>query len=176
MLETSKIADTSLDDDNFDDDDDYYEEDEEYEEDPDVAALAAAKKAAEAKKAAAAQVSKKAAAAKAKAESAAKNTAAPVVPEVSSKDQKKKIEEDNRKMNYQLSAELFGGVDIASISRPSIKLPEDSTFETFTPKTDAEFELLAQYVGGHIAISSVRKKGLQMQIILFLSPFPRHSA
>ena len=148
---------SGLDDDHFDDDEEYYEEDEEYEEDEDVAAAVAAKKAAEAKKAAAAkaQASKKAAA-KPKVEPAPKKVAAPEPEKPLTSDEKKKIEEDNRKMNYELSAELFGGVDVKAISRPDTKLPRDETFESYHPKTDAEFELFAEYIGGHIAIHSVR--------------------
>lgn len=151
----------STEDDHYEEEEEYFEEDEEYEEDPDVARMQAAKKAAEDAKKAAAQKAatdaKKAAASKPKKQEPAPVKVAEPEPEKPlTNDQKKQIEDDLRKMNYQLSAELFGGVSVSAISRPSIKLPRDETFETYEPKTDAEFELFAEYIGGHIAVNSVR--------------------
>lgn len=141
-------------DDHYDD----YDEDEEYEEyGEEEEDYALAQKREEDKKAAAkkaAQATAKKAPAKPKAEPAPKKVATPAAAVPLTTEDKLKIKEDNRKMNYQLSAELFGGADTTPISRPDIKLPEGQTFESFTPKTEAEFELLAQYVGRHIAVNS----------------------
>lgn len=149
-----------IEDDNFEDEE--YDEDEEYGEYDEEEDVAVVEKRAEAKKAAqakAASASKKTPATKPKAEPAPKQTAssAASAKPLTSED-KQKIELSNRKMNYELSAELFGGVDIASPSRPDFKLPGNQNFETFTPQSEEDFELFATYVGGHLAISGVRTK------------------
>lgn len=141
-----------VEDDHYDD----YDEDEEYEEyDEEEEDIALAKKREEEKKAAKKGEAKQAST-KARAAPAPKKTAAPAPAAPLTDSDKVKIEEDNRKMNYQLSAELFGGVELSPISKPDITLPNDQTFESFTPKTEAEYELFAQYIGGHLAVQSVR--------------------
>lgn len=183
---TLRFAFLPLEDDHYEDEEEYYEEDEEFEEDPDVARMQAAKKAAEDAKKAAAQKAaadaKKAAASKPKKQEPAPVKVAEPEPERPlSSGEKKKIEEDNRKMNYELSAELFGGVSVNAISRPSIKLPRNESFETYEPKTDAEYELFAEYIGGHVAINSVRfhcpfHKRNQHRICALQSPPPSPTA
>jgi hypothetical protein len=162
-------------DDNYDD----YDEDEEYEEyDEDAEEdTALTKKREEEKKAAAQKAAPKKAAAKPKADPAPKKVAAEPAPSgLSLSEQQAKNKEANRKMNYELSAELFGGIEVEVINRPSITLPNGQTFETFQPKTEDEFDIFAQYVGEHLAISSVRKNNIfflkkkKRTAILFSAP------
>ena len=161
----------SVEDDHYDD----YDEDEEYEEyDEEDEDIALAKKREEEKKAAAKKAEAKKAASKPKAAPAPKKTAAPAPAAPLTDSDMLKIKEDNRKMNYQLSAELFGGVDLSPISKPDIKLPNDQTFESFTPKTEAEYELFAQSIGGHLAVQSVRKFTFQTFHHLFSSSSSCH--
>jgi hypothetical protein len=73
-------------------------------------------------------------------------------------DHKRKIEESNRKMNYDMSAELFGEIKISSLAAPSITLGEGKSLENFEPSTEKDFELLADYLGAHVAAKQVRNK------------------
>lgn len=146
--------------------DDHYDEDEydeEYYEDGEevdaaiVEKRAEAKREEEAKAARAKEAAAKKAASKPKAEPAPKKSASSAPSAPLTNVDRMQIEKDNRKMNYDLSAELFGGVEITAPQRPDIKLPNNQTFENFTPTTEAEFQLFAQYVGGHLAVNGVRK-------------------
>lgn len=137
--------------------DEYYEEDEEEDEDYAMAQKVKENKSAKAAAAAKQASAKKQAAVKPKVEPAPKKTApAPVENKPLTNDEKAKIEEDNRRSNYKAAFDLLGGDGPVRYAPPTVKLPEGKTIETFVPSTDEDFDLLAEYIGGHLAVYSVR--------------------